>query len=300
MFGVRRLTGVVGILVLLAVTIVLVAAAIIRHHKHSSGVVLYHDISGATTPVFVPYQPSTSARAALRRPAPLIATSNASAVFVARGGCRQLAKLEGSLNGGQTWLKLVPPAPHLLQLQLSGNHSGYVVGADSTCLPSKYVPVNATSWSPATSAGGTWFSTPNGVHTPSDRIVTPCGSAHPAPISLATSGGQSAIVVCRVGVYVTTSGGSQWSAAGQIPKGHPVSVGLTTKGRGVMLLAHGSACRGLRVAVTADTGLTWRQGVCLGDLAAPAAVALAPDGYGAATDGGKTTYTTADAGISWR
>jgi photosystem II stability/assembly factor-like uncharacterized protein len=298
MFGVRRLSGVAAIVVLLAVTILLVAAAIIRHHKHVPASVTNVPVINQT-PLVVPFQPAAGVRAATKQPAPLLTASNADAAFFAHGGCGQQPKLAGSLDGGQTWLALTPPAPHLLQVLLIGKRSGFVIGADSNCVPSKYTPNGPNAWSPAAPVTGTWFATSNGIHTPGGAIVSPCGTTHPQPISLAASGRQDAIVICRVGIYLTTSGGGQWSVAGELPKGHPVSVSLTTKGRGILLLAHGSACRGLRVADTSDSGLTWRQDACLGDLTSSAAVAVAPNGFGIATDGAKTSYTTADAGVTW-
>ncbi len=295
-FGVRRLSGVAAILVLLAVTVVLVGAAIIRHHNHQSA---SSSLSPAVLPpTVIAKQHAAVATAALTGPAPLLTLSNSTTVMYARAGCRTAPNLMGSASGGVSWVKLAAPAPHLLRLQLTSAKSGYAIGASASCSPARYL-TTGTGWSAAGGVGGVWFPTPNGVHSPVGTS-TPCGTAHPQPISLASVGAKRAIVICQVGVYLTTSGGRQWGVTGDVPAGHPLSVALTTRNRGVMLLARAPSCAGLRVAHTHDGGVTWQQDSCLSGLRSSAGIALAPNGTGLATAAKTTEYYTTDGGLTWR
>jgi hypothetical protein len=300
MFGVRRLAGIAAILLLLAIAIVIVTAAFLHNRGHH-GAAQFDTPEGrigAPTTVSVT-QHAARATAVSRRPEPLVSLGASGSALFAQAGCRRPPNLLGSINAGLTWLKLPAPAPHLLWLQLTGKRSGFVVGADSACAPARYVG-GAGTWTPPLSARSSWFGSPAGVHAPNGRTSKPCGSSDPQPVSLTAVGTKQAIVVCAHGLYLTTTGGRQWTVAGDIPDGHPVSAALTTQGRGVLVLSGETSCSGLRVATTTDSGLTWQAGACLAGITAPAGVGLAPSGIGMVTTGHPGSYYSTDGGTTWQ
>lgn len=300
MIGVKRLTWVTVIVVLIAVNVVLVGIVLLRHHhsKDDGTVIPPTQNAAPSTPAISVSQRAAAAKAASRTPQPVLSVAGKGSAVYAVAGCHQAPHLKVSVTGGAQWEPVPAPAPHVLGVQLLGKKSGFITGANAACQATLYTPDGA-GWTPLALASKVWYAAPDGVHTPTGSVTKPCGRSVPGPVSLADSGKLDAIVICRTGVYLTTSGGRHWIVSGPLPAGHPASVGLTTRGRGAMLLAGTSGCTGLRVAFTRDGGLSWTPSSCLTQLQSPAAIALGTNGAGLATSGQSVRYFTVDGGQSW-
>jgi hypothetical protein len=296
---VRLFTANVGLAVLVAIDVPLVAAAV--HHGQGPG--LSSDLttvadSVASTP--------TSPAAAVSPVRPVwhpvtLSVSSAADGWRARVGCKQAPHLEATTDGGRTWAHVKVPTPHVLRVNQTGTGSGWIVGADASCTPSFFSTVDGgTTWTAAAGLGQAWVVIGRQLRLPNGRLVEPCQPPERLK-GLAAASVTAALIVCGDRLLATADGGLNWQPAARLPGGgRAVAVALVPAGdgQGVALVGGAAGCDGLLAVRTSDSGATWRGHVCLPQLQVPAAVAVAADGAGFALAGDRAVRTP-DGGRTW-
>ncbi|HWB65380.1 MAG TPA: hypothetical protein VG708_00950 [Mycobacteriales bacterium] len=273
------------------------------HHTHvSNHRTVRHVSAGPTSPASSSSSGLSTVNAATvtsddSSEAPLFAAADTKVAWRAIGGCSGSPHLGITTDGGRSWGNPKSPAPHVLALGVTGASSGWVVGADAQCKPTYYTTSDGgQTWQRGSGLNRVWFLTPSGLRAPGQTATTPCGKS--TPIAVAATSVSGAVVVCPTGVFRTTTAGDSWTAAGQLPSGHPAAVGLNGNGAGVIALAGVHGCAGLQIATTADAGRSWSAGSCLRLANPPAGVGFGSSGAGVLNAVG-VTYTSTDAGRSW-
>jgi hypothetical protein len=297
--SIRRVLGAVGLIVFVAIIAGLVAVGV---HRHSNGSGSVHAPAGPVTGLPGPSTPvaARGLRAVSSTPVPELSVANRKyAMLLATGGCRGTTTLDALGKNGRKVFPLRSPAQHIVQVSaLTATHA-FVVGADAKCRLTRYVTVTSgITWGKAPRVGGVWTPTRDGVRGPSGAVGQPCSVAAPEPIALAAGGTQHAIVICRVGVFATTTGPTGWHPVGDLPGGEPAAITLLPNGHGALLLADQGYCLGLRLMTTTDTGHSWTTGPCLSRSHPPTAISINAKGYGLLLSQGQQ-YATADGGKTW-
>jgi photosystem II stability/assembly factor-like uncharacterized protein len=286
------------IVLLVAVNVALLVAAVhLRHGKSAPpSASAFHSPRPQPTKTS---SPPPSVTSATKSPAPLLSQANPTYALNAVAGCKPHAHLAALINNGVTPIGLTPPAAHILEISVQSTKRAWLVGADRHCHPTYYSTKDSgQTWAAAKSLKHVWVPIDRGVQNPSGKLTRPCQTGPSQPIAFASASSSRAIVICRRGVYRTTTAGRQWTLVGSLPAGRPVNLELRSNDHGTMLLKGLGACPGLRVAQTNNLGSTWSVGDCLNNVRAPAAVSIDPHGNGLVAGVGQRYHTT-DNGRNW-
>jgi hypothetical protein len=298
---VRRLnplSGRVVVALLVVVNALLIAGAV--HYRHGKPTpVAAATFSPRPHATATTRPPAPAVKAASKSPAPLLSQADTNYVLQATAGCHTTAQLGVTTNNGLTTIPLTAPAAHVLEISTQTTKHAWLVGADARCHPTYYSTTDGgLTWSAASSLGHIWVPLGNGVRSPSGSVTKPCGSKSAEPIAFASANARKAIVICRVGVFRTTTAGRHWLPVTSLPAGRPVNLELSSDGHGTMLLNGLGDCPGLRVAQTSDLGGRWASGDCLNNVQAPAAVSVDSHGDGLVAGAGQQ-YRSSDSGRNW-
>lgn len=296
--SIKRVLGAVGLIVVVAIIAGLVAIAV---NRHSNGA--HPDTQASTGPDTNLPGPNTPVAAqdlhsVSSTPVPFLSVANQRYALFGTGGCRGITTLDAVGKNGKKTFPLRSPARHIVHVAATSTTHAFVIGADGKCRLTRFDTINSgITWTAAHRLGRVWTPTRNGVRGPSGKVGHPC-SSHSQPIALAAAGAVRAIVICRVGVFATTTGPTGWQPAGKLPGGQPAAVTLLPNGHGVLLLANQGYCLGLRLMTTTDTGRTWSTGRCLARSHAPVAIAINAKGTGLLVATGQR-YATSNGGKTW-
>jgi photosystem II stability/assembly factor-like uncharacterized protein len=294
----KRVLGVIGLIVLVAVIVGLVAVAVDRHSDGTSPQAAptgtAKGLPGPNTPV-----DADTLHAVTTTPLPYFSVANKKYALLATGGCRATPLLDAVGKNGKKLFALRTPAKRIVRVVATSATHAFVIGGNGKCRLTRYNTVNSgITWTKAPQIGGVWTPTSHGVRGPTGAVGHPCSTAAPEPLGLAPGGRHHAIVICRVGVYETTTGPHGWRPTGQLPTGKPAAVTLLPDGHGAMLMADEGYCLGLRLMTTTDTGKTWTAGKCFARSHTPSAISISPNGSGLILAAGHE-YATANSGKSW-
>jgi hypothetical protein len=296
--SIKRVLGALGLIALVAVIAVLVAVAM---HRHSDGTQAKTGIpTGTPTQVPGPDTPvdAQGLDAVSKTPTPFLSVANAKYALFGTGGCHGTPLLYAVAKNGK---KIIPgrsPATHIVRLAAETTTHAYLIGAAGHCRLTRYNTTDSGfTWTKARRLGGVWSPTRDGVRGPSGAVGHPCASGT-EPVALAPAGTKRAIVICRRGVFETTTGPTGWTPAGKLPTGQPAAVTLLPNGHGALLLASQGSCLGLRLLTTTDTGQSWTSGQCLARSHAPVALSISARGDGLLISTGQK-YTTSNGGKTW-
>jgi photosystem II stability/assembly factor-like uncharacterized protein len=299
-----RISGHFVVIVLGLINIALVAYA------------LNHFASGGSTPVTRPVPPvnhhhhhhksaptatvkAASVRVDRDAAGSLFSADSPTDAWRATGGCTVPADLAVTNDSGADWVRMTQPAEYILAIHATGRQTGWVVGADASCIPGYYKTTDGgRRWASAAHLGKIWVRLPFGVLNPRGSIATPCGTKYPSPVVLAGVNARVAAVMCKVGVFRTTNGGRTWSPTAKLPKGHTAALALSRGGKGVLILVGSPRCSGARVIHTANAGQSWTIGRCLRVATTPMVASISTAGSGMLL-GVDTAYQTTDYGSSW-
>lgn len=259
--------GTLGLAVLVALDIVLVAAAF-RHTyapapRTSTSPSAPSPAAAEGQKAQAGPQESLSESAGAPAPAPYVAdmVENALVVRAASAGCEDGSGVivETSSNGGIDFVGVrVPGLRSVLAAEVLDADRARLVGADEACDVVGWSTADAgATWQREETPAGLWSIAPVGedtVFSPGGPVAAPC-----RPLSVSGVDQAVARVLCRDGVIMGTStAGQEWARLGDVAGAR--SLAYLTPTRGYVVSADADCPTAVRL--TLDAGASWEPATC--------------------------------------